>query len=95
MLFSIRKTILEGIRDRDNPIYSKNLGLLKDQLDIESRIDMTVSYAQEQKINLDHVIDRLQSNLESVIFNSDPIDKLLTLELNMPPENLLENVLKV
>ena len=73
MSITIRQTILEGIRDRNNPIYSKNLGLLKEQLDIESRIETTTSFAHEQKINLDHIIDRLQNNLETVKLNSDPI----------------------
>ena len=54
MLFNIRKTILEGIRDTNDPIYIKNIGLLKDQLDLESRFEMTTSYAREHKINLQH-----------------------------------------
>ena len=92
MTFNIRKTILEGIRDPNDPIYIKNKGLLKDQLDLESRIEMTISYAQEHKIELDNVISKLQSNLEAVNSDSDPIDKLLSLELNQPAECLLEKV---
>ena len=41
---------------------------------------------------MDQIISRLQGNLETIHINSDTLETLLSLELNVPPETLLEDV---